>query len=142
MILQEVTVATGGQCTRSHSRLQGHRSFPQDIRRVKIDENGSTIISSTLYPCSVDVAPRWRVWTAGRLPDAHDPFSDGNSCKWIYNRSLLLILQGCGDHLREPTTEGDQRCNIKSNYSTLAVSLSIYLLLCVRKASYDSSSRK
>ena len=114
----------------------------QDIRGVKIDANGSTIISSTLYPCSVDVAPRWRVWTVGSLPDAHDPFSDGNSCKWTYNRSLLLILQGCGYCLRKPNTEGNQKCNIKFNSSTLAISLSIYLLLCVRKASYDSSSRK
>ena len=99
--LQEVTVATCGPCTQSHSCLQWHRSFMGDNRWAPIEPNSRTIINTTLYHCSVDVSASLRVWTAGSLPDAHDPFSDGNSCKWTCNRSPLLKLQGYGDQSEE-----------------------------------------
>lgn len=41
-----------------------------------------------------------------------------------------------GISLRKPNTDGNQK------HSNIAVSLTIYLLLCVRKASYDSSYKR
>ena len=41
-----------------------------------------------------------------------------------------------GISLRKPNTDGNQK------HSNMAVSLTIYLLLCVRKASYDSSYKR
>ena len=141
--LSTVHIISSNKCHREdNSCLQWHSGSCKTSEELESDKNGRNIISTALYPHAVNADASWRVWTSGSLPDAHDPFRDGNSCNLTYTRSSLLILQGYGDLSGKTKYLFDQKFSLKINSSILTVSLYLYFLPSVRKASYVFYSRK